>query len=71
MDLPTMGVGSYAAPGWLFLFREAMRAGRTGAEDVEEAFDDATRIPHRDCRPDRSGRGHPVRRRTPPEPVRL
>ena len=44
MDLPTMGVGSYAAPGWLFLFREAMRAGRTGAEDVEEAFDDATRI---------------------------
>ena len=44
MDLPTMGVGSYAAPGWLFLFREAMRAGRTGAEDVEEAFDDATRV---------------------------
>jgi len=44
MDLPTMGVGSYAAPGWLFLFREAMRGGRTGAEDVEEAFDDATRI---------------------------
>ncbi len=43
MDLPTMGVGSYAAPGWLFLFREAMRAGRTGAGDVEEAFDDATR----------------------------
>ncbi len=44
MDLPTMGVGSYAAPGWLFLFREAMRGGRTGAQDVEEAFDDATRV---------------------------
>ena len=44
MDLPTMGVGSYAAPGWLFLFREAMRAGRAGAEDIDEAFDDAARI---------------------------
>jgi 5-methyltetrahydropteroyltriglutamate--homocysteine methyltransferase len=42
--LPTMGVGSYATPGWLFPFREAMRAGRTGPEDEEEAFEDATRI---------------------------
>jgi 5-methyltetrahydropteroyltriglutamate--homocysteine methyltransferase len=42
--LPTMGVGSYATPGWLFPFREAMRAGRTGPEDEDEAFEDATRI---------------------------
>ncbi|HZD27050.1 MAG TPA: cobalamin-independent methionine synthase II family protein [Alphaproteobacteria bacterium] len=42
--LPTMGVGSYATPGWLIPFREAMAAGRTGPADVAEAFDDATRI---------------------------
>lgn len=42
--LPTMGVGSYATPGWLFPYREAMRAGRTGPEDNDEAFDDATRV---------------------------
>jgi 5-methyltetrahydropteroyltriglutamate--homocysteine methyltransferase len=42
--LPTMGVGSYATPGWLFPFREAMANGRTGSDDVAEAFEDATRI---------------------------
>jgi 5-methyltetrahydropteroyltriglutamate--homocysteine methyltransferase len=42
--LATMGVGSYATPGWMFAFRSAMRDGRAGAEDIEEAFDDATRV---------------------------
>ena len=42
--LPTMGVGSYATPGWLFLFREHLRDGTTGPADVDEAFEDATRI---------------------------
>jgi 5-methyltetrahydropteroyltriglutamate--homocysteine methyltransferase len=46
-DLPplaTMGVGSYAGPGWLFHFRDGMRQGLAGPADVEEAFEDATRI---------------------------
>lgn len=41
--LPTMGVGSYATPGWLFLFREHMRES-AGLADVDEAFEDATRL---------------------------
>lgn len=41
--LSTMGVGSHAAPGWLFSFREAMRAGKAGPADVDEAYGDATR----------------------------
>ena len=41
--LPTMGVGSHAAPGWLFSFREAMRAGKAGPADIDEAYGDATR----------------------------
>ena len=46
-DLPllaTMGVGSYATPGWLFHFRDGMRHGAAGPIDVDEAFEDATRI---------------------------
>ena len=42
--LPTMGVGSYATPGWMFPFRSAMGDGRVGADDIREAFDDATRV---------------------------
>ncbi len=42
--LPTMGVGSYATPGWLFPVREAMGQGRLGPDDIAEAFEDATRI---------------------------
>ena len=41
--LPTMGVGSHAAPGWLFSFRQAIRAGQAGPADIEEAYEDATR----------------------------
>jgi 5-methyltetrahydropteroyltriglutamate--homocysteine methyltransferase len=42
--LPTMSIGSAASPGWLFVFRERMREGGAGPADVEEAFEDATRI---------------------------
>ncbi len=41
--IPTLGVGSHATPGWLFLFRERMRDGRLGPDDIDEAFEDATR----------------------------
>ena len=41
--IPTLGVGSHATPGWLFVFRERMRDGRLGKDDVDEAFEDATR----------------------------
>ena len=41
--LPTMGVGSYAIPGWMHLFRRHM--GDAAAPlDVAEAFEDATRL---------------------------
>ena len=42
--LPTMGVGSYASPGWFVLFRSQMRDGRIGPDDLREELDDATRI---------------------------
>ncbi len=42
--LPTMGVGSYAAPGWFIAARGPIAEGRFGAHDVEELFDDAVRI---------------------------
>ena len=42
--LPTMGIGSYAAPGWFIAARRMIRDGKFGECDVEELFDDATRI---------------------------
>ena len=42
--LPAMSIGSAASPGWLFVFRERIREGGAGPADVEEAFEDATRI---------------------------
>ena len=41
--LPTMGVGSYAIPGWMHLFRRHMRDA-AAPMDVAEAFEDATRL---------------------------
>lgn len=41
--LATMGVGSYALPGWMHLFRQHMRE-RAGPVDIAEAFEDATRL---------------------------
>ena len=42
--LPTMGVGSYASPGWLTALRRALRAGTAGPADLEEAVLDAVRV---------------------------
>ncbi len=46
--LPTMGVGSYAAPGWFVASwraaRQGERGGEWGAHDVDELFADGTRI---------------------------
>ena len=39
-----MGVGSYAAPGWLISARGPLRDGTYGPADAEELFEDATRI---------------------------
>jgi 5-methyltetrahydropteroyltriglutamate--homocysteine methyltransferase len=38
-----MGVGSYAIPGWMHLFRQHMKAD-AAPMDVAEAFEDATRL---------------------------
>lgn len=42
--LPTMGVGSYASPGWLVSGRARLRDGDFGPADIDEMFEDATRI---------------------------
>ncbi|MBI3089227.1 MAG: cobalamin-independent methionine synthase II family protein [Candidatus Tectomicrobia bacterium] len=42
--LPTSVVGSHALPGWLWLAREAMDAGRLGETDLAEVQRDATRL---------------------------
>jgi len=42
--LPTAGVGSHGLPGWVWLAREAMAAGRLGALDLRELTEDATQI---------------------------
>lgn len=42
--LPTMGVGSYAAPGWFISGRARARDGEFGPADIDEMFEDATRI---------------------------
>jgi 5-methyltetrahydropteroyltriglutamate--homocysteine methyltransferase len=42
MLLPTSVVGSHGLPGWVWLAREAMEAGRMGPLDVRELMEDAT-----------------------------
>jgi 5-methyltetrahydropteroyltriglutamate--homocysteine methyltransferase len=42
MLLPTSVVGSHGLPGWVWLAREAMEAGRLGAADLRELVEDAT-----------------------------
>jgi 5-methyltetrahydropteroyltriglutamate--homocysteine methyltransferase len=42
--LPTSVVGSHGLPGWVWLAREALEAGRLGALDVRELGEDATQI---------------------------
>ncbi|MGH7416827.1 MAG: methionine synthase [Candidatus Rokuibacteriota bacterium] len=46
--LPTAVVGSHGLPGWVWLAREAMEAGRLGAVDVRELMEDATEVALRD-----------------------
>lgn len=41
--LPTMGVGSCAAPGWFIAMLRALKRGELGSTDAEELFVDATR----------------------------
>ena len=42
--LPTMGVGSYASPGWLVSARRMLRQGELGERDIEELFEDALAV---------------------------
>ena len=42
--LPTMGVGSYASPGWFIATRRLIRQNALGDQDIAELFDDATRV---------------------------
>lgn len=42
--IPTIGVGSYALPGWTFAAQEWGEAGRLGTEEVREAYEDAVRL---------------------------
>jgi 5-methyltetrahydropteroyltriglutamate--homocysteine methyltransferase len=44
MLLPTSVVGSHGLPGWVWLAREAMEAGRMGAIDMRELMEDATQV---------------------------
>ncbi len=42
--LPTSVVGSHGLPGWVWLAREALEAGRLGAADLRELAEDATQL---------------------------
>ncbi|MEQ9643829.1 MAG: methionine synthase [Alphaproteobacteria bacterium] len=42
--LATMTVGSAATPGWMHVFRDRLRDRGAGPADIDEAFDDATRL---------------------------
>jgi 5-methyltetrahydropteroyltriglutamate--homocysteine methyltransferase len=42
--LPTSVVGSHGLPGWVWLGREALDAGRLGASDLRELMEDATQV---------------------------
>ena len=42
--LPTMGVGSYASPGWLISARKMLSRGEPGERDIDELFEDALTV---------------------------
>ena len=42
--LPTVGVGSYAAPGWFVATWRMARKGDLGPHDIDELFDDAIQV---------------------------
>lgn len=43
-QLPVMGVGSYAVPGWYIAAQRQMKEGIFGPHDIEEATNDAVRV---------------------------
>jgi 5-methyltetrahydropteroyltriglutamate--homocysteine methyltransferase len=43
-QLPVMGVGSYAVPGWYLAAQRQMKEGIFGPHDIEEATNDAVRV---------------------------
>lgn len=42
--IPTVGVGSYALPGWTHAANEWAAQGKLGTEEVREAYEDAVRL---------------------------
>ncbi len=42
--LPTSVIGSHGLPGWVWLAREALEAGRLGTTDLSELTEDATQL---------------------------
>jgi 5-methyltetrahydropteroyltriglutamate--homocysteine methyltransferase len=44
LQLPALGVGSYAAPGWYLALQKMLRPGDLGEIDARELIEDATRV---------------------------
>jgi hypothetical protein len=42
--LPTQVIGSHGVPGWIWIVRDAVAAGKMGPYDIDEALKDATRL---------------------------
>lgn len=42
--LPTQVIGSHGVPGWIWIVRDAVAAGKMGPFDIDEALQDATRL---------------------------
>jgi 5-methyltetrahydropteroyltriglutamate--homocysteine methyltransferase len=42
--LPTQVIGSHGVPGWIWVVRDAVAAGKMGPYDIDEALKDATRL---------------------------
>jgi len=44
LQLPALGVGSYAAPGWFIALQRMLKPGDLGEIDARELIEDATRV---------------------------
>jgi 5-methyltetrahydropteroyltriglutamate--homocysteine methyltransferase len=44
LQLPALGVGSYAAPGWFIALQRMLKPGDLGEIDARELMEDATRV---------------------------
>ncbi len=42
--IPTQVIGSHGVPGWIWVVRDAVAAGKMGPYDIDEALKDATRL---------------------------